>query len=302
MNNLPFDKPGRFYRGNLHTHSTRSDGDLSPEAVCAYYREAGYDFLALTDHYMQRFGFPVTDTRPYRTPDFTTILGAELHAEATEFGELWHLLAVGLPEDFTPPQPKESGPALAARAVAAGAYVAVAHPAWHGMTEADVLSITSAHAIEIFNGVSVDHNDRADSMYMLDLVLTRGRRVFACATDDAHFDSKFNDTLRGWVHVKAETLDPDALLAALKAGAYYSSTGPAIHHIQVIPGEEVTVRCSPAERIFLTGRTWQSTFVHGPGITEAHLSLKNFTSPYGIVTVRDAHGNRAWTNPFWFTD
>jgi hypothetical protein len=30
MHALPFDKPGRFYRGNLHTHSTRSDGTMPP--------------------------------------------------------------------------------------------------------------------------------------------------------------------------------------------------------------------------------------------------------------------------------
>ncbi|HVU14003.1 MAG TPA: hypothetical protein VHD90_22145, partial [Phototrophicaceae bacterium] len=62
MNSLPFDKPGRFYRGNLHTHSTRSDGRLSPELVCRFYREAGYDFLAITDHFMERYGYPITDT------------------------------------------------------------------------------------------------------------------------------------------------------------------------------------------------------------------------------------------------
>ncbi len=38
----PFSKPGRFYKGNLHTHSTRSDGGLSPEAVCAFYRRMGF--------------------------------------------------------------------------------------------------------------------------------------------------------------------------------------------------------------------------------------------------------------------
>ena len=42
------DKP--FYRGNTHCHTTRSDGRRSPEEVIALYREAGYDFLALTDH------------------------------------------------------------------------------------------------------------------------------------------------------------------------------------------------------------------------------------------------------------
>ena len=41
-----FTAPGRFWRGNLHTHSTRSDGVVSPEEVCRRYRAEGYDFLA----------------------------------------------------------------------------------------------------------------------------------------------------------------------------------------------------------------------------------------------------------------
>ena len=97
-----FQNPGRFFRGNLHTHSNRSDGMLAPEAVAAHYREAGYDFLALTDHFLPRYDFPIVDTRPFRTNRFTTILGAEVHAPANSHGEVWHILSVGLPEDFPP--------------------------------------------------------------------------------------------------------------------------------------------------------------------------------------------------------
>ena len=39
-----------FRRGNLHTHSNRSDGDSDPADVYAWYRDHGYDFVALTDH------------------------------------------------------------------------------------------------------------------------------------------------------------------------------------------------------------------------------------------------------------
>ena len=63
MRNLPFRQPGRFFKGNLHTHSMRSDGALEPEAVIAAYREHGYDFLALTDHFLAPYDFPITDTR-----------------------------------------------------------------------------------------------------------------------------------------------------------------------------------------------------------------------------------------------
>lgn len=301
MHTLPFDKPGRFWRGNLHTHSTASDGRLTPEAVCAFYRENGYDFLAITDHFLPQYEFPVVDTRPFRTADFTTLFGAELHTGQTEFGQMWHILAVGLPLDFAPTPENETGPEIAARALAAGAYVAVAHPNWYNLTVADALSLGPVDAIEIYNGISADHNDRPDSWMMLDNLLERGKRYTACATDDAHFGPDRSDAIRGWVQVKAESLEPAALLAALKAGHYYSSTGPQIHDVQVFPGDKVIVRCSPAERIFVTGSGYQAAFAHGSGLTEVELSLERIAAPYCRVTVRDAQGGRAWTNPIWFS-
>lgn len=297
---LPFDRPGRFLRGNLHTHSTISDGRLSAEEVCRRYRAAGYDFLALTDHFLERYGFPIADTRQFRTEAFTTILGAELHTGQTELGHLWHILAVGLPLGFTPPKRDESGPEIAARALDAGAYVAAAHPAWYGLTEGDVRSLGPIHAIEVFNGTSADHNDKPDSLYMLDLLLMRGHRYFACATDDAHFSLDRHDHLRGWVWVKSEHREPDAILTALKAGHYYSSTGPQIHNIKILPGRKLEVHCSPAERILVTGFGSQVASTWGNGITSAELSLGNLSySPYFRVTVRDSNGGRAWSNPVW---
>lgn len=37
-------------KGALHTHTTCSDGDLSPGDVLRVYRDLGFDFIALTDH------------------------------------------------------------------------------------------------------------------------------------------------------------------------------------------------------------------------------------------------------------
>ena len=62
------------------------------------------------------------------TSNFTTIIGAELHTDQIELGGMWHILAVGLPFDFAPPPANESAAQIAARAMAAGAYVAIAHP------------------------------------------------------------------------------------------------------------------------------------------------------------------------------
>ena len=41
---------GRWYKGNLHTHSLWSDGNDFPEMICHWYKSQGYHFLALTDH------------------------------------------------------------------------------------------------------------------------------------------------------------------------------------------------------------------------------------------------------------
>src|SRR4029450_2752195 len=40
----------RWFKGNTHTHTLNSDGDSTPDDVVRWYREHGYDFLALTDH------------------------------------------------------------------------------------------------------------------------------------------------------------------------------------------------------------------------------------------------------------
>jgi hypothetical protein len=302
MRPVPFDQPGRFYRGNLHTHSTRSDGSRSPSEVCRFYQEMGYHFLAITDHFMDRYGYPITDSSPYWTDGFITLLGAELHAGRIENGEIWHILAVGLPSDFEPNQAGETGPQIARRALDAGAFVSVAHPAWYSLSENDVLSLGPVHAIEIINGISADHNDRIDSWYMVDLLAARGHRYLACATDDAHFHDRHADLLRGWVWVKAQELTATALLDALKTGAFYSSTGPQILDVHVTPGESIEIRCSPVDHITVTGKGSQAVSHHGNGLIEAKLSIRRLHSPYARVTLRDRHGERAWTNLIWFED
>jgi hypothetical protein len=302
MKHLPFAQPGRFWRGNLHTHSTNSDGTLTPEQVCHRYAEAGYDFLALTEHFMARYNYPITDTRHLRTASFTTLLGAELHTGLAEMGEQWHILAVGLPLDFAPPAKGESGAEIAARAMATGAFVSMAHPNRCVLTEADAVALGNVHAVEVYNAGSGDENDRADSWAFLEVLLGRGQRYFAHAADDFHNLPYRRDFAMGWVQVKAESLDPAALLTALKNGHFYSSTGPQIHDIQIEPGKTVYVRCSPAESVFVTGTLARAARSHGLKVTEVELDISKFTSPYCRVIVRDAKGHRAWSNPIWFEE
>lgn len=295
MTDLPFHLPGRFWRGNLHTHSNLSDGALSPADTAQVYRDAGYDFLSITDHFRAEYGYPVTDTRDLRSDDFTTLIGAELHAPATEAGQKWHILAVGLPLDFPPPSDEETGPQLARRARAAGAFVGMAHPSASLLTAADADSLDAAHAVEVHNALA-DRENRGDSWHLTDVLLNRGRRLTTYAADDAHLQPQDPPPCQAWVHVRAETLDPAGLLTALKAGHYYSSTGPELYDVH-LDDDTVVVRCSPATKILLTGGHPGAEVVEGADLTECVLPLNLFRGLHCRVTVEDAAGRRAWTNP-----
>jgi hypothetical protein len=301
-----FNAPGTFWRGNLHTHSDLSDGALPPEEVCRRYKAEGYDFIALTEHFIGHFNYPIANTVPYRDDSFTTILGAELHSGAMENGELWHILAVGLPSDFAPSNTpnfvpiadQETGPQIAARARAAGAFVTIPHPQWSGMTMEDARSITAAHAVEIYNHGCAVECDRADGGFYADLLMSEGRDVMLIATDDAHFSVP--DAFGGWVMVKAEANDPDLLLEALKLGDFYASTGPELRGVEVTE-DEVIVTCSAASFVAVQGHGSVCPSVHGASMTRAVIPRSRLrNSPWIRVTVIDAAGKRAWSNPIRF--
>lgn len=303
----PFHQPGRFWRGNIHTHSNQSDGALPSEAVVAAYKNAGYDFLMLSEHFIHQFNWPINDTRKYHSNDFTTLIGVELHAPETSAGELWHIVAAGLPLDFPPCGPNESGSELAKRARAAGAFIGIAHPAWSQLTLQDGLSIDAAHAVEIYNHGCAIENDRGEGWFLHDQLLNEGRQLSAFATDDAHFKSP--DHFGGWVNVKAQSLDPDVLLQALKDGHYYSSQGPQISDIS-LNKKELSVTCSPVDTITVVCGHSRSCVKTGKAITNATFDLSTLEkgwllkkpSPWFRVTVIDHAGKRGWSNAYWWDD
>lgn len=305
MSDSFFTAPGRFYRGNLHTHSNRSDGVLEPQEVCRRYQAEGYDFIALTDHFIGMYEYPITDTVPFRNDDFTTLLGAELHSGAMQNGELWHILAVGLPADFAPGNAphflpvddQETGAEIAQRAVDAGAFVAIAHPEWSGLSQEDARSITAAHAVEIYNHGCAMGCDRPHGFYTLDRSLEEGRRLTLVATDDAHFSEP--DHFGGWVMVKATENTPEALLDALKAGHFYSSTGPELRDIQI--GEKlIEVESSAVKSVIVQGKGSAAMGVHGQSMTRTSIPLAQFANCDWVrISVIDAGGQRAWSNPIW---
>jgi hypothetical protein len=99
--------------------------------------------------------------------------------------------------------------------------------------------------------------------------------------------------------VRAEKNEPDSLLAALKASAFYASTGPEIHDNRW--GDDSPENsCGPIAAAVLQGQGTRTTVRHGASMTRVVLPYNALSvSPWLRVTIIDHAGRRAWTNPIW---
>jgi hypothetical protein len=314
--------PGRTtYRGALHCHSTFSDGQRSPREVLEAYGAAGWDFVSITDHYEAEYDWGVLDPPTGIGP--LALRGLELASGPFyDPGTIW-INAVGVPPGFGGPhEPLDSCRALAE----AGAYLTVVHPGLNQQRRTDLPALDYVDAVEIYTqSVRGMWPDQGHGSYYAEALLAEGRRVLLNAADDAHFFHP-RDRFVGRVEVQAEELREEAILAALKAGRYYSSTGPRIHSL-VVEGERLTIACEPcysivcggdgahwgeAQRVFAAEEAVVETPFAGAMVTissrpdhldgetmVASFDLAPFRGSYCRVTVLDDQGRSAWTNPVW---
>lgn len=253
----------------------------------------------MTDHFLPRYGYPVTDTRSFHGDGFITLAGAELHQGRLNNGELWHIVAIGLPWDFATPAEGESAAAICTRAAEAGAFLAFAHPGWFALTPEDVRTLPMVHAVEVYNHGTDIGQMRGDGWYLADMALNEGRRLSAIANDDMHrLGIGFGG---GWTMVKAEELTPEAVLAALHAGHFYATQGPMIHDIRV-ESETLVIDCSPVVTAALVGsRARRANAMISEIASRVTLPLSGMPDGYFRVILRDRHGRHAWTNPVWLS-
>ena len=302
MNLPPFSSGNRFWKGNLHGHSDHSDGAQPASEVARTYAQLGYDFTCISDHLWHSGGFAastVFDPNGVDSHGLLLIPSAEMHCRGKLHDDhgLWHIVANGLPVDFPCADDQETAPQLIARAKEAGAFVALAHPEWYCMTMQEALTCAHADAIEVYNHSCHIECDRGSGIAVADFMLNMGHRLNFTATDDSHL--RIRDAGGGWVMVAASELSEQAILASLKAGHYYSSTGPGILDVR-LEGRELWVECSPASNIIVASAGYLSASEQGEGLTSARIDLGDFTADYFRIAVHDAERGRAWTNPYWF--
>ncbi len=285
----PFEQAGRWYKGNTHLHTTNSDGSLAPEEICALYHGNGYDFLALTDH-MKR-----TEAKP-KIDNFLLIPSVEYDHSGH------HVVALNTPEIDI------KGCATFQEALdrlyEVSALVIIAHPYWSGNSVGELLALNHYHGIEIYNNTCQNLRGKGYATVHWDELLQQGRDILGFASDDTHHrPSEFrrDDLLGSFIMVKAEALTVDAICAALKAGAFYSSTGAVIENV-AIRDDIVTVECGPAADIDFIAFDAQGDRVSGikKPLTRAEFKLSGYEK-YLRIEVTDAAGRKAWTNPLLTT-
>lgn len=152
--------------------------------------------------------------------------------------------------------------------------------------------------MEIWNSGCVIENEEDCDAACWDDLLKQGKKIYGVATDDGH---KMSHHCLGWVRVNAAR-DVDSILAALKAGEFYSSCGPEIYDFYVEDGVAV-VKCSPADRIRFHYAYMPTRIVDGEGelIESAEFKIPDYVK-YVRAVVIDEEGRKAWTNPIFLKD
>lgn len=275
---------GRWVKGNLHAHTTFSDGARSRQAVIDDYADRGHGFLMISDHDIY------TGPEDYATlhsRGLALIPGNEVSAAGP------HMLHVNASARLAPDNSRQQ---VIDQALKTGGWTVLNHPNWQERFDhfplAHMAALTGYVGIEIYNGVIGRLDGSSYALDKWDMLLSFGRRVWGFANDDSHAAT---DCGLGWNCVYTPEQTVPSIVAALHAGRFYASTGVDIRSIDV-EGDSIRVRTDNAERIVAVQQ-------HGR-------RLKTVDEPEIVLQVPDTaryvrfecwgRGERfAWTQPFW---
>ena len=296
-----FERKGGFLKGGLHCHTTRSDGDGTPESVIRMHYEHGYQFLALTDH-------NIFNRKNHADVPMTILSGIErdmgLPGWARDMPMCVHIVGIGDPASQAGPGQDEviahygwrdqvsDAQGMIDEMHGWGLKTFYCHPEWSGTPYTDFRCLEGNFGMEVWNSGCVLGNELdVNNGYCWDQALDEGRRLWGVAVDDGH---DMSHHCNGWVMVRSENSAP-AILQALEEGAFYASCGPEIHDFYVQDGHAF-VDCSDAVSVSFHTLRCPLRKTAGEHLTHAECSLREGTR-YVRAVVTDARGCRAWTNP-----
>ena len=298
----------RWYKGNIHTHTTESDGDADPDLVTRWYRDHGYDFLVLSDHNHRTILEHEIEDGPLMIP------GEEVSSRIFGGSVPIHLNAIGIRHVVEPTDLDDIVATIQANVnaiVAAGGIAQLNHPNFEWAFDHEhIAKVVGASLLEIHNAHPAVNTygapGKPSTEEIWDLVLSAGRVIFGTATDDSHnyydYTPDASNPGRGWVVVNAPELSVDAIVEGLANGNFYSSTGVTLSNLS-ITNDCIELEIEP-DRSAISVTTFSGTDGVLLAEIEGMSAAYEFTGDEGYVraTVRSSNGFHAWTQPVFVTD
>jgi hypothetical protein len=283
-----FDDKKKWYKGNLHTHTTNSDGHISVSDCINLYKGAKYDFLAITDH-LKCF-------KCIQQDGFLVLSGVELHLNDLSTRKAFHLVGIGIDDDidfFEGMTPQE----MIDRIKESHGIAILAHPLWSLVTHNDIMELRGLDGFEIWNTVSETHSSRGDSSSYADVLASNSCFPLLFASDDAHFYT--TDFFGGYIMVNSASLEQKDILSSIKSGSFYCSQGPEIKQISYdIMNKVINIETSPVMCVSFLSDTFycanRVTEKEGELFTEAEYKLTP-TDRVVRIQCKDEKGNMAWS-------
>lgn len=322
---MGFDKSGNWYKGNLHSHTTSSDGRLTPEEAVELYKENGYSFLCFSEHDLY------TDRRDeFDCEDFIILPGLEASVILCEkerpgrrlkvhhihgilgTEEMQRAAGAKVFEDQEFVEPEKfygtwDGAGEAQRLCdylrSRGCITVYNHPVWSRVEPEEFIHTEGLWALEIFNYNTVNESNTGYDCISWDRMLRGGKNIGAAAADDNHNEGIFDDACGGFIMVRAEKLTHEDILQNMIKGNYYSSAGPEIYGWGIENGA-AWIECSPVYRIdFIVGNhinDGRSLVCRkcGETLQRGEYALRG-DEDYIRIQVSDKYGRTAWTNAIY---
>jgi hypothetical protein len=223
---------GNRYKGNLHIHTINSDGDFTPTEAVTMYLNAGYDFIALTDHNI------ITPD-----PEVGGILVIPGQEKTVTEG---HLLVIGSSTNYTGTTQE-----VINSYYADGAVLIANHPNnVVGWSEEALNSTTNLTGVNILDSHYHPPSSLGESKWSYALTHPSDRTIWGEASDDMHQLDEFN---LSWIEVFAPSCNLTNILSSIKAGNFIASSGANVTGIS-LAGNTLTISSDVSSTITFKGR------------------------------------------------
>ncbi|MEG2583367.1 MAG: CehA/McbA family metallohydrolase [Oscillospiraceae bacterium] len=301
---------GKFYKANLHTHTTISDGRWSPEKKKENFKKAGYSIVAFTDHDKYINHEELNDENFVAIAAFEAGINQNISGLDWNDVKTYHLnIYAKDPKNFKVlPKVEHKHDDInyindyIKKANENGGLVCYNHPGWSLQTREEFTKLEGLFAMEIYNnGCELeDGNGYASQAY--NEMLRNGQKIYCVATDDDHnaFDitSADNDSFGGYIMVNLNKLDYKNTIEALENGEFYSSTGAEFKNIY-IENNILKVENSPCNRVFIiTDNRKSYRKLSHDEFTKCEFELTGKEKFIRVVAV-NKNGGRAMSNAYW---